>query len=116
MKLPVAADHTGEPDPQRAAGERHAPAPANDRGEPHARQERKPHHRGQGPRREGADGKGQGRPGQKPVHGFGHKQHAAKPEGERHEAGRPDQGKPGKKRFRNKRRSGFGGGKPARAA
>jgi ATP-dependent RNA helicase RhlE len=129
MKLPVAANHTGEPDPQRPAGERHAPVPANDRGEQQPRQgrERKPHHRGQGPKRQDGHKNGQhaaehragGEPqrdGQKPRPGFGHKQHAGKPEGGRHEAGRPTDGKPGKKPFRRKRRGGFGSGKPARAA
>jgi ATP-dependent RNA helicase RhlE len=126
MKLHVAADHLGQPDPQRPAGERHAPA--NDRGERQGEQRhpRKPHHRGQGPKRQDGQKNGQhaaehragGEPqrdGQKPRHGFGHKQHAGKPEGARHEAGRPFQGKPGKKPFRRKRKGGFGG-KPAQAA
>ncbi len=121
MKLHVAADHLGQPDPQRPAGERHAPA--NDRGELNGEQRRprKPHHRGQGPKRQGgqnAEHRAGGEPqrdGQKPRHGFGHKQHAGKPEGNRPEGSRP--GKPGgNKPFRGKRR-GFGGGrKPARAA
>ena len=107
MKLPVTADHTGQPDPARDPKERNEfrREPANDRGE------RKPHHRGQGPKRDG----------QKPGHGFGHEPHAGKPEGNRPEGGRPHSanpgGKPGgNKPFRGKRR-GFGGGRnPARAA
>ncbi|MEW9837311.1 DEAD/DEAH box helicase [Mesorhizobium marinum] len=106
MKLPVAADHTGEPDPARPAAERREPAAANDRGERQGEQQRqrKPHHRGQGPKRQG-----------QPAQGFEHRQHAAKPDDGRHGAGRPAEGKPGKKRFRNRRKGGFGG-KPARAA
>ncbi len=129
MKLPVSADHTGQPDPQRPAGERHAPTPANDRGEPRQQRPRKPHHRGQGPKphgehggdkRPGADGQ---RDGNASRHGFGHKKHAgqqgAKAEGGRHDSHRPHAerpaGKPAGKPFRRKRRGGFGG-KPARAA
>ena len=115
MKLPVTADHTGQPDPARDPKERNEfrREPANDRGERRDEQRdgRKPHHRGQGPKPDG----------QKPGHGFGHKPHAGKPEGGRPEGGRPHSanpgGKPGgNKPFRGKRR-GFGGGrKPARAA
>ncbi|MBL8578857.1 MAG: DEAD/DEAH box helicase [Mesorhizobium sp.] len=135
MKLPIAADHTGQPDPQRPAGDRQAErAPANDRGQ--SARQGKPHHRGQGPKGHG-DGNGRGqseRPrfderradgeqahGEKrPAKGgFGHKTHAGphagKPEGGRHEGNRPHGGKPGGKPFRRKRRPGFGS-KPARAA
>src|SRR5690606_9951767 len=44
MKLPVTADHTGEPDPQRDPKERHErrPEPANDRGNNRPRGEQKP--------------------------------------------------------------------------
>jgi ATP-dependent RNA helicase RhlE len=109
MKLPIAADHTGQPDPARPAGEpRHIHAPANDAGEQN--RQRKPHHRGQGPKRDG----------QKPAHGFGHKQHAGKAEGGRLEGNRSEGGRPskpgGNKPFRGKRRSFGGGRKPARAA
>ncbi|MBX3581179.1 MAG: DEAD/DEAH box helicase [Rhizobiaceae bacterium] len=138
MKLPVSADHTGEADPPRPAGERQATfASANDRGQP--ARPRKPHHRGQGPKRdergqqlerngekrnhgqrnaEDVTVNGAGRNSPAPRSGFGHKNHAGKAEDGRHEAGRPNQGKPaGKKPFRKKRRSGsFGGGRPARAA
>ena len=88
MKLPVAADHTGQPDPQRPQGERAAEAreAANDR----AREQRRP--QGQKPRGNGF--------GKKPAFG-------AKPEG-----GKPQ----GQKPFRggNKRR--FGGRRPAARA
>jgi ATP-dependent RNA helicase RhlE len=117
MKLPIAADHTGQPDPARPAGEpRHMHAPANDRGE--QRRERKPHHRGQGPKRQdgqGAEHRAGGEPqrdGQR--QGFGHKQHAGQHAGAL-EGNRP--GKPGgNKPFRGKRRSFGSGRKPARAA
>ncbi len=95
MKLPVAADHTGQPDPQRPAADRqepraNAPRVANDRdGE-----------RGDKPRN-----------GQKPHH-FAKKNRG---DGGRQDAGRPHDGKPAGKPFRRKRRPGFGQ-KPARAA
>ena len=88
MKLPVAADHTGQPDPQRPQGERAAEAreAANDS----TREQRRP--QGQKPRGNGF--------GKKPAFG-------AKPEG-----GKPQ----GQKPFRggNKRR--FGGRRPAARA
>jgi ATP-dependent RNA helicase RhlE len=117
MRLPVAADHLGQPDPARPAGERNAPVPANDRGDRPSRQPRKPHHRGQGPKRHG---QGESRPDRhqderQQGHAFGHRNHAGKAETGHHDAGRPNQGKPGKKRFRAKRRGGFGN-RPARAA
>ena len=108
MKLPVSADHMGEPDPVRPAGEKSAYV-ANDRGD--QRRERKPFHRGQGPKPQGEhNGKGQ----QRPAHGFGHKHASAKAGETRYDAGGPAQGKPAKKRFRPKR-AGFGN-KPVRAA
>ena len=90
MKLPVAADHTGQPDPQRPLGERAAEVreAANDRNA--TRDARRPH-------------------GQKPRggNGFGKPAFGAKPEG-----GKPQ----GQKPFRggNKRR--FGGRRPAARA
>ena len=90
MKLPVAADHTGQPDPQRPQGERAAEAreAANDRNA--SRDARRP-------------------PGKKPRggNGFGKPAFGAKPEG-----GKPQ----GQKPFRggNKRR--FGGKRPAARA
>jgi ATP-dependent RNA helicase RhlE len=100
MKLPVTVDHTGQPDPARDPKERNEfrREPANDRGEREQRHN------------------GQKRDGQKPRHGFGHKQHTGKPEGGRPEGGRPHSGKPGGKPFRGKRRSFGSGRKPARAA
>src|SRR5688572_714023 len=99
MKLPVAADHTGQPDPQRN------PAEARERAAEEAR-DRAGDNRDRGP---GGN--------RKPRQGFGHKQHAGKPEGGRPEGGRPHAGKPGgNKPFRGKRRSFGSGGKPARAA
>jgi len=94
MKLPITADHTGQPDPQRN------PAEAKERAAEEAR-DRANDRRDRGP---GGN--------RKPAQGFGHKQHAGKPEGGRPHNGKPGGGKP----FRGKRR-GFGGGsKPARAA
>ncbi len=99
MKLPVTVDHTGQPDPQRN------PAEARERAAEEAR-DRAGDHRDRGP---GGN--------RKPRQGFGHKQHAGKPEGGRPEGGRPHSGKPGgNKPFRGKRRSFGSGGKPARAA
>jgi ATP-dependent RNA helicase RhlE len=100
MKLPITVDHTGQPDPARDPKERNEfrREPANDRGEREQRHN------------------GQKRDGQKPRHGFGHKQHTGKPEGGRPEGGRPHSGKPGGKPFRGKRRSFGSGRKPARAA
>jgi ATP-dependent RNA helicase RhlE len=88
MKLPVTADHLGQPDPRQAPGERAADArePANDRGEPREARRRQ----GQRPRGNG--------PAKKPF--------AGRPEG-----GKPEGGKP----FRKKRRT-FGGRKPASRA
>jgi len=93
MKLPITADHTGQPDPQRN------PAEAKERAAEEARDRA-------GDRRDRGPGGNR-----KPAQGFGHKQHAGKPEGGRPHNGKPGGGKP----FRGKRR-GFGGGKPARAA
>jgi len=94
MKLPITADHTGQPDPQRN------PAEAKERAAEEARDRA-------GDRRDRGPGGNR-----KPAQGFGHKQHAGKPEGGRPQNGKPGGGKP----FRGKRR-GFGGGsKPARAA
>jgi ATP-dependent RNA helicase RhlE len=94
MKLPITVDHTGQPDPQRN------PAEARERAAEEAR-DRAGDHRDRGP---GGT--------RKPRQGFGHKQHAGKPEG-----GRPHAGKPGgNKPFRGKRRSFGSAGKPARAA
>jgi ATP-dependent RNA helicase RhlE len=99
MKLPITVDHTGQPDPQRN------PAEARERAAEEAR-DRAGDHRDRGP---GGT--------RKPRQGFGHKQHAGKPEGGRPEGGRPHAGKPGgNKPFRGKRRSFGSGGKPARAA
>ena len=127
MKLAVAADHLGEPDPVRSAADRQA-ARADNARENEARRERKPHNRGQGPKRQGGNRQGehrggghkptqhaqftdalQQRDGDAPRGGFAHKQHGPRPEGGRHEAGRPHQAKPaGNKPFRRKRRGGFG--------
>jgi len=130
MKLTIAADHLGEPDPVRSAADRQA---AKADRESDARHERKPHHRGQGPKRQGQGRNGgqghggQGHGGQKSSHaqfadalqqrgdgaprgGFGHKPHGPKTDG-----GRPQSAKPGNKPFRRKRRPGFGS-KPSRAA
>jgi ATP-dependent RNA helicase RhlE len=88
MKLPVTADHLGQPDPRQAAGERAADArdAANDRGE--AREARRP--QGQRPRGNGP--------------------------AKNHFGGRPEGAKPeGAKPFRKKRRS-FGARKPAARA
>jgi ATP-dependent RNA helicase RhlE len=94
MKLPITADHTGQPDPQRN------PAEAKERAAEEARDRA-------GDRRDRGPGGNR-----KPAQGFGHKHHAGKPEGGRPHNGKPGGGKP----FRGKRR-GFGGGsKPARAA
>jgi ATP-dependent RNA helicase RhlE len=94
MKLPITFDHTGQPDPQRN------PAEAKERAAEEARDRA-------GDRRDRGPGGNR-----KPAQGFGHKQHAGKPEGGRPHNGKPGGGKP----FRGKRR-GFGGGsKPARAA
>jgi ATP-dependent RNA helicase RhlE len=94
MKLPITVDHTGQPDPQRN------PAEARERAAEEAR-DRAGDNRDRGP---GGN--------RRPRQGFGHKQHAGKPEG-----GRPNAGKPGgNKPFRGKRRSFGSGGKPARAA
>jgi ATP-dependent RNA helicase RhlE len=99
MKLPITVDHTGQPDPQRN------PAEARERAAEEAR-DRAGDHRDRGP---GGT--------RKPRQGFGHKQHAGKPEGGRPEGGRPHAGKPGgNKPFRGKRRSFGSAGKPARAA
>jgi ATP-dependent RNA helicase RhlE len=99
MKLQVAADHTGQPDPVRD------PKEARERAAEEAR-DRAGEHRDRGP---GGN--------RKPRQGFGHKKHAGKPEGGRPEGGRPHAGKPGgNKPFRGKRRSFGSGGKPARAA
>ena len=125
MKLPVVADHLGQPDPQRAPqGERHF-EPANDRdgsdrgqGDRHKRGARN----GEKPR---ADGFGKKRLGAKPAFSMAGEErgHAGKPQGEHHAAGRPaGQRKPegqrkadGAKPFRGKRR--FGGrNRAARAA
>jgi ATP-dependent RNA helicase RhlE len=130
MKLPVSADHLGEPDPVRTAADRQAAREDSAR-DNEARRERKPHHRGQGPKRQGQDGAQQRpagrqtqharfadalqqREGEMPRAGFGHKQHGPKAqpvrhEGGRHEAAGPHQAKPaGKRPFRRKRRGGFG--------
>lgn len=94
MKLPITFDHTGQPDTQRN------PAEAKERAAEEARDRA-------GDRRDRGPGGNR-----KPAQGFGHKQHAGKPEGGRPHNGKPGGGKP----FRGKRR-GFGGGsKPARAA
>jgi ATP-dependent RNA helicase RhlE len=94
MKLPITADHTGQPDPQRN------PAEAKERAAEEARDRA-------GDRRDRGPGGNR-----KPAQGFGHKSHSGKPEGGRPQHGKPGGGKP----FRGKRR-GFGGGsKPARAA
>ncbi|MEP9388259.1 DEAD/DEAH box helicase [Mesorhizobium sp. KR9-304] len=99
MKLPITVDHTGQPDPARN------PAESRERAAEEAR-DRAGDHRDRGP---GGN--------RKPRQGFGHKQHAGKPEGGRPEGGRPHAGKPsGGKPFRGKRRSFGSGGKPARAA
>jgi ATP-dependent RNA helicase RhlE len=123
MKLPVVADHLGEPDPQRAAqGERHF-EPANDRDAPGRGQDAR-HKRG--PRNGGnsrAEGFGKQRfgakPGGKPAFAKAGEErgHAGKPQGEHHAAGRPmGQRKPdGTKPFRGKRRSG-GRNRAVRAA
>ena len=94
----------------------------------HALFARKPHHRGQGPKRQGGNRHGehrgggnkptqhsrfadalQQRDGEAPRGGFPHKQHGPKPEGARNDGGRPQQAKPaGKRPFRRKRRPGFG--------
>ena len=88
MKLPITADHLGQPDPQRDPSERTEASrePANDRGEP--RGASRPH--AQKPR-----GKG-----------FAKKPFVGRPEGAKPEGGKP---------FR-KRRRGFGGRKPAARA
>jgi ATP-dependent RNA helicase RhlE len=120
MKLPVVADHLGEPDPQRPAqGERHF-EPANDgdaagRGQG-ARHKRGPRSGGNAP----AEGFGKQRFGAKPsgkpafAKAGEERGHAGKPQGEHHAAGRPagqrkpeGQRKPdGGKPFRGKRRFG----------
>lgn len=122
MKLPVVADHLGEPDPQRAPqGERHF-EPANDR-DAADRGEGARHKRGP---RNGANARADGfgkqrfgaKPGGKPAFAKTGEDrgHAGKPQGEHHAAGRPaGQRKPegqrkqpdGAKPFRGKRR--FGG-------
>jgi ATP-dependent RNA helicase RhlE len=131
MKLPVVADHLGEPDPQRVQGERHF-EPANDReGSDRGQGERHSHAARSGDKLR-ADGFGKkrfgGKPGGKPAFAKvgeerGHagkpqgEHHAGKPQGEHHAAGRPGgQRKPdGTKPFRGKRR--FGGrNRAARAA
>ena len=89
MKLTIDADHLGEPDPVRPAGEPRGFVPANDRGE---REERRPS--GQRPR---------GNNGGKPKGGHGG--------GDRKPGGAPKAAKPqGDKPFRGKRR--FGARKP----
>ena len=93
MKLPVSADHMGEPDPQRN------PAEARERAAEEARDR-------------AGDKRDRGPGGNRKPQGFGHKSHAGKPEGGRPNAGRPNNGKPAGKPFRRKR---FGS-KPARAA
>jgi len=94
MRLPVAADHTGEPDPARPAGEARTMAPAND-------------HRN-GPRRDGRRPQNEGR-----HNADGEARHADNRNGG---PKKPFQGKPdGKKPFRGKRR-GFGGKRPAARA
>ena len=97
MKLPVAADHLGQPDPQRDPREVRSFSPAND--EPR-RDERRPH--GQRPQ------------GQKPNGG---KPFAGKPGGNRPFGAKPGEAKPeGRKPFRSGNKRRFGGGRPARAA
>jgi ATP-dependent RNA helicase RhlE len=126
MKLPVIADHLGQPDPQRAPqGERRF-EPANDRdgdggraeGRPGARQSRGPRN-GEKPRGEGFGkkrfgGKSAGKPAFSKRDG--ERGHVGKPQGEHHAAGRPnEQRKPeGQKPFRGKRR--FGGRNRAQRA
>ena len=88
MKLTVDADHLGQPDPQRPAGEPRF-EPANDRGD---RDERRP----QGQRPRGNNG---GKP--KGGHGGGERANAGAPKGAKPQGDRP---------FRGKRR-GFGGRK-----
>ncbi|RFC65562.1 DEAD/DEAH box helicase [Mesorhizobium denitrificans] len=102
MKLHVAADHTGEPDPKPEPGVQRMQQPANDRapreqrdGQKHRGQPRDGAHRGHG-NGEGGRGRGPQRQGNAP-RGAG-----ADVQGER------NSGKPaGKKPFRRKR---FGGG------
>ena len=94
MRLPVAADHTGEPDPARPAGEARTMAPANDHRNGLRRDGRRPQNEG----RHNADGEAR---------------HADNRNGG---PKKPFQGKPdGKKPFRGKRR-GFGGKRPAARA
>ncbi len=96
MKLPVDADHLGQPDPQRPAGEHRMPQPAND----DAGERRQGRPNGQRGRGNGGNGGG-GKP--RFAKGGDH----GAPKGDKPE---------GRKPFRGKRR-GFGGGKPkARAA
>jgi ATP-dependent RNA helicase RhlE len=126
MKLPVIADHLGQPDPQRAPqGERRF-EPANDRQEGRDREDGRQRHgerQNRGAPRDDdrpRNGFGKKRFGAKPG-GFakpdGERSQAGKPQGEHHAAGRPNgQRKPeGAKPFRGKRR--FGGrNRGARAA
>jgi ATP-dependent RNA helicase RhlE len=126
MKLPVIADHLGQPDPQRAPqGERRF-EPANDREQGRDREDGRQRHgerQNRGAPRDDdrpRNGFGKKRFGAKPG-GFakpdGERSHAGKPQGEHHAAGRPNgQRKPeGAKPFRGKRR--FGGrNRGARAA
>lgn len=121
MKLPVAADHLGEPDPAREPrqpGSQEAPAEA--RQERVGRSQPQRQHRGRpnggnggAPRWQGNDKRPAGE-GQQERRPSGNRPHAAKPHGERpHLAGKPGGERPGGgKPFRNKRR-GFGGKRPA---
>ncbi|MDH6232877.1 ATP-dependent RNA helicase RhlE [Mesorhizobium soli] len=91
MKLPVAADHLGEPDPQsapRAPGARAPMEAANDRAAPRGEKQQRPQ-------------------GQKPSrNGFGKKQAAGENGGDKPMSRKPFRGK----------RKGFGGRKPATRA
>jgi ATP-dependent RNA helicase RhlE len=129
MKLTVAADHLGQPDPARQPhdpandrGERSPRQPANDRGAP--RQNREPREKRLGESSGGAERAA--RPAGQPAtqvdrrpHGgdFGKQRFGGKPFGERPGGEKQASGKPSGKRFGgNKRKFGGGARRPSRAA